>query len=114
MLRQLDFVAVMAGTATVDDQKVANSIKRQQWVMPDTGRVIDALVAARQEDAQIIDRRLRAGRRHHNQVGSARHRNESLATLGVALHHLDRKGQLPRLAAEDRDCLLYTSDAADE
>ena len=103
VLRQLDFVAVMTGTATVDDQKVANSIKRQQRVMPDTGGVIDPLVTTSEEDAEVFCRRRLTGRRYDDQIRSAGHRHESLAALGGALHHLDRKGQLPRLAAEDRD-----------
>lgn len=51
---QLDFIAIGAEIATVDDQKVVNFIKHQQRKKPDNGGVIDALFTTSEEDAEVF------------------------------------------------------------
>src|SRR5690349_5709563 len=48
-LRQRRFVAIRSVAATIDDQKIAHALQREQRMMPDASRVIDALPAARRE-----------------------------------------------------------------
>merc|ERR1711965_964500 len=96
-----NFVAIVTCTTAVDDQIIGVRSDRQQWCMPGSGMVTDALVAWHVERAHGGFIKV-AGGGDHRIKRRAVERHKGLTAQRMAFHQTDLK-RLKRLAAEDRE-----------
>src|SRR5262249_38656358 len=93
VLAEEDLVAVLAGTAAIDDQELARSVERDQRMMPGAASIVHALPPVGDKGVQIACRRRLARRGHDDQEGLPAHGHEGLAREWMALDHADRQRQ---------------------
>lgn len=83
--------------------EITFAIQRQHRMMPGAAMVVDTLIAAAQEGAQIRARGWRAGGRDHDNIALAMERNESLTAERMAFHQAQMDRQRFGYAADDAD-----------
>ena len=84
-------------------RKSLTRFEGEQGMMPGAGAVVDALAAVAAEGAQPAELQPLAGRRHDDEEGRGRERDEGLARQRMALHQAKAQRQGHGLGTAEAD-----------
>src|SRR3954470_1082 len=101
-LHKILLVKIKPLPATIDDDKVAHFAQRDQRMVPNPLRIINALPTARHECPNLRFVEITRGRDHH-QIRLVVQRHESLAAERMPFEHLHLERQRARLSAKQVD-----------